>query len=335
MVVLDRSGIDALIDVMSSCGWREVREVPLGRFYQSLHRRHSTNVFLRVGRESAVARKPESALDPKLDVRLALYERLAKEYADITVLTEDRDDSVHQQIWESLFGKSRDPAAQLGLDGHMQGKNWWYEWVKSRRLPKVLQLAILLGTHWLFQSILYMDRTERLFKAAVGLIGFVTAFFLTSALLPLWSALLVSFVISHSANLLVNAHLPVVLKHFSRPIPFAKLERFLPRIIDEIKSKPWVSLAVVIGSLARREDAQPGDVDIRIVRKVGFENALKACFFALRMRTRSLVEWFPLDLYVFDSESRLHRSTNEDEIAAIRARPELVIAGVVRDNKRP
>jgi len=340
VVVLDRSGIDALIDVMTSCGWTEARRVPLGRLYLSLYPWPNTNIYLRVKKESAITRKPEAAFDPKFDGRFALYERLASEHVDITVPTEDPDDIVHQRIWQLLFGGSRDFAVQFGSDslhaervtvqneraaqivgeGQVSSQGWvpysvrvervgrdgrasawWYEWVKSRRLPKTPQLAILLATHWLFQSILYMDRTEKLFKVGTELTGAAAAALLLLETFGPLPSVLLGLLIAHTANFLLNSHIPVVLKHVNLTTDVDELLGFLNELAKRIEGRPFLEGAVVVGSLARGGLRATSDLDVRVIRFRGVRNGLLACLSAARERLRALVRRIPLDIYVVDS----------------------------------
>jgi predicted nucleotidyltransferase len=77
-----------------------------------------------------------------------------------------------------------------------------------------------------------------------------------------------------------------------------------------------IQLIAIYGSMSRKELSESSDLDVRILRKKGFLNGLKACLFGSFERTRSLFNKFPLDLYVIDSKDHLSK-TREDETAIV------------------
>jgi hypothetical protein len=94
-----------------------------------------------------------------------------------------------------------------------------------RRIASFAPAAVL--SHWAFQSLFYMDVTERWFKLAIDLVLGVAAAYVFSLWLPLGAALALGFLAAHTINFLCNGHLWGVLKHYEALLPGAhKCRRF-------------------------------------------------------------------------------------------------------------
>jgi predicted nucleotidyltransferase len=159
--------------------------------------------------------------------------------------------------------------------------------------------ALLL--HWLVQGLLYMDRTERLFKIGLDLVGGLFLGALLRVRLSRWAAFSAGFFIAHTLNFLFNGHLWGVLKHFggvqnSRDEFSQEVESLKERLACE----PSIVYAAAYGSLARGEWSPTSDLDVRMVRAPGMHNGWKASIFVLRERTRAFLSGFPIDIFVFD-----------------------------------
>jgi predicted nucleotidyltransferase len=159
--------------------------------------------------------------------------------------------------------------------------------------------ALLL--HWLVQGLLYMDRTERLFKIGLDLVGGLLIGTLLRLRLPRLAAFSAGFFIAHTLNFLFNGHLWGVLKHFggvqnSRDEFNHEVESLKARLACE----PSIIYAAAYGSLARGEWSPTSDLDVRMVRAPGMRNGWRASVFVLRERTRAFLSGFPIDIFVFD-----------------------------------
>jgi predicted nucleotidyltransferase len=165
---------------------------------------------------------------------------------------------------------------------------------------------VALAVAWTFQGLLYMDATERWFKIALDIL--LTA--LLGILLSVWFhwyvAWLVALVIAHSLNFLFNAQLWGLLKHFNLVrTSRTEFDEYLERLSERIRAEPSIQWAAAYGSLVRGEWKETSDLDVRLVRKPGLWNGLRACWFSLSERTRALVSKFPLDLFVLDDPGML------------------------------
>jgi predicted nucleotidyltransferase len=179
-----------------------------------------------------------------------------------------------------------------------------------------------LAAHWLFQGILYMDPTERRFKLAVD--AFLTV--LAAVPLGLWLrwdlAWLAAFLLAHTLNFLANGHLWGVLKHYGAvSLRRPEFDAYLHRLAGRISAGPGIHWAGIYGSLVRGQWSPTSDLDVRLIRKPGTANALRACLFVLIERSRALLHRFPLDIYLLDGPGRLASLRHDEPPLIIRPAP--------------
>ena len=163
-----------------------------------------------------------------------------------------------------------------------------------------------VAAHWLFQGMLYMDTAERRFKLLLDVL--LTGLVAIPLLLCFRSrgAWVAAFLLAHSLNFLFNGQLWGVLKHYGiGRLSRAGFESYLCQLARRIGNEPSILWAGVFGSLIRGDWSPTSDLDVRLVRKPGVSNALRACIFVLVERSRALTRRFPLDIYVLDDLSQL------------------------------
>ena len=183
-----------------------------------------------------------------------------------------------------------------------------YRAVASRSLvARYVQSSILLSlvSHWLFQSLLYMDRTERRFKLALNVL--LTALFVQMAG-PTLAHLVLGLLLAHTLNFIFNGQINAVLKNFGYSrTTLEDLMVFLQAFGERASREPSIRYAAAFGSLSRGELSDTSDVDIRVIRRAGLGHALRSCTFVLLERSRALFTGVPLDIYVLDSDVGLSR----------------------------
>lgn len=173
-------------------------------------------------------------------------------------------------------------------------------------LPRWMKVGVIIGINWFFQSILYMDRTERAYKLFLELIFALLTFVIISPLTPLWLAIVISLVNGHSLNWLLNGHLFGLLKTFEYgEIDPQKLNGYISGFKKRLSEEKSIDEALCYGSLARGEMNNHSDLDVRVIRKKGFVNGIRSCNFVFFERSRALFLKFPLDIYVLDDSSGL------------------------------
>lgn len=182
-------------------------------------------------------------------------------------------------------------------------------------LPNFIKKLMVIGINWTFQSVLYMDRTERTFKLTFNLIFTVIfAMLLVDYVKPLMLSVIIAFIISHTLNWTFNNNLFGLFKTFGNVItPRGKFEEYIKRLQMRIENEPSIVWAGIYGSLVRGEFKETSDLDVRLIRKPGFINGVRACIFVMKERTWANFHKFPLDIYVFDSYSELLTKMKQDE----------------------
>jgi glycosyltransferase involved in cell wall biosynthesis len=186
--------------------------------------------------------------------------------------------------------------------------------------PFLRSPVFALAVHWVFQGMLYMDRTELLFKIGldIGLTMLLWILFSLLPGLPWFGTLLAAFLAAHTLNFLFNGQMWVVLRCFHL-VSHSREEfsGYLQGLSNRIQLEPSIRWAAAYGSLVRGEWHEHSDLDVRLVRKAGFWNGLRACSFALRERTRAFRRRFPLDLFVLDGSRLLSRLRDDEPALAL------------------
>ena len=154
-----------------------------------------------------------------------------------------------------------------------------------------------------------MDRTERLFK--IGLDAFLLIplyFLLSNSLDHPFFALLISFMLVHTVNWVINGQIFVLFKNLKLiQTSSSTFEGYLEYLSQKIKKQDFILFSAVYGSLAREKLKETSDLDVRIIRKKGWLNGLRGCIFVMRERSRALLYKFPLDIYLLDDTNGLSK----------------------------
>lgn len=178
------------------------------------------------------------------------------------------------------------------------------------RIERWLYQFPLVGlfSHWFFQSLLYMDWTERFFKLGLEL-------FLIAILVPFfrnffstYAAWFGGFCVAHTINFLFNSDPWTALRLYG--MVYISYEEFSDYALDlghRAGKEQSIASVYAYGSLVREEWNPTSDLDVRIIRNPGSWNGMRACFFLLCERTRAFFSGFPLDAYVLDSDLPLRK----------------------------
>jgi hypothetical protein len=173
-----------------------------------------------------------------------------------------------------------------------------------------------LGSHWVWQSLFYMDRTERWFKLGLDALGTALFAAIFSRKLGWLPGMFAAFLLTHTLNFLFNGHFWGIFKHYGWT--YSTREEFLRYVngmAARARCEPAIAGFVIFGSFSRAEWSPQSDLDARILRKAGAINGLRACWFLLKERTRALFRRFPLDVYILDGvDSKMKLNPNEKGI---------------------
>lgn len=186
--------------------------------------------------------------------------------------------------------------------------------VKENRFPPYVKMPILIFSSWLFQGILYMDTTEKVFKILLDVLSFIPLYFVFRVYFYASSSTLIAVMLAHTLNWIFNGQLFVLLKNLK--LTKTESKRFIQYLNDlkkRIEKENSILAAAAFGSLSREQLKETSDLDVRIIRKKGLINALRACLFVLLERMGSFFNKFPLDIYVLDGFKSLSK-LNEQPI---------------------
>jgi hypothetical protein len=189
-----------------------------------------------------------------------------------------------------------------------------YAKFESSFMQRVVKSPLVaLGMHWAFQSVFYMDTTERFFKLALNAGGTLAIWAVLRQRLIEYPALLLAFLLAHSVNLLANGHLWGVLKHYGYvENRYDAFETYAQQFAQRVRAEESMTYGAIYGSRVRAEWQPSSDLDVRLVRRPGFWHGIRACWFVLRERSRATWYRFPLDLYVLDSYAPLDAMRNDE-----------------------
>lgn len=190
--------------------------------------------------------------------------------------------------------------------------NFYRKLAKESTYPFFIRSVFLVISSWLFQGLLYMDKTEKYFKILLEIVLLVFIYFLVSNMLNPVLSFIIAILASHTINWIFNGQIFVVFKNLrlieTETEDFIK---FLDQITKRLDKEDSIILAATFGSLSRKELKKTSDLDVRVVRKKGLVNGVRSSFFVMLERSRAFFNRFPLDIYLLDNRNGLY-SLDED-----------------------
>lgn len=205
----------------------------------------------------------------------------------------------------------------------------YYRILNIKGLPLLLRKFLVVGSSWFFQSLLHVDKTERLFKLFIDVILIVPISYLLAASLsvPLFLSVSVAFIVGHTLNYLFNGQFFVASKNIGlKKTSTERFKRYARDLKKRIASEDSILAAAMFGSISRNELKMTSDLDVRIVRRGGLANGLKASVFLLKERSRAFIFRFPLDIYVADSLVWFRKKISPKEPPIILHDPDAALA---------
>lgn len=164
---------------------------------------------------------------------------------------------------------------------------------------------ILIVSNWVFQSIPHADRTEKVYKLSFTfffwLLLYITLNYCFS--LRILNAIILSFVIAHTLNWIVNGNFYNLIIHRLMLVKLSKenLFNYIDNLDKKIETQNWVLYAAAFGSVCKGTLKDSSDLDISIVRKPGFKNAISSIIFAVKEKKHADFKGIPLELYISDT----------------------------------
>jgi hypothetical protein len=296
-IVCERFALDMVVDLSLAAGDAEFyRRRPAACLLRLLPA-GSRVLVLDLDAGTVRDRRPTIKNDRRLDVRLEMYRTLSKSLG-LQVLSSSASRQVlHQSIWREIETDfCSDERA-----GYAKARSYW--------VHRLLQSPLVaVASHWTFQSLLYMDPTERWFKIGLDLVLTLVGALLLGSWLSGGKAWLSAFVLAHTLNFLFNGHLWGVLKHYGFVnLNADQFDRYIQSLRQRARKEPSIQSILVYGSLVGSGWSPSSDLDARILRHTGIINGIRSCWFLLRERSRALFARFPVDIYVVDSRRSLEK----------------------------
>ncbi len=311
-VICDRFVIDTLIDVCSSCEMDDIDDTPWRRLYFSLIPSVTRTFILTASLDSLRERKQESFLDPEFETKYDWYREMGEAFGLVSIDTEEDLGEAHREILAELVATPL-PSSTQPTPGRRALSIRWYAYFRHSALPRWTRRIVLLGVHWLFQSVQSMNNVERGLKAGLWLLVFVPLFLSTVAIVGFGVAAIGAALLAQTVNFLLNAHIPVVMRYVGLEVEPDQVRRYADELKGRILGRSYLQGAVVVGSLARDEVQSTSDLDVRVLSKPGLPNAVRGGILVLQERARALRHMFPLDIYLRESIGSL-REAEEPEI---------------------
>lgn len=289
-VVCDRLSLDTVVDIMMGTKDMMFHRKPVGRLLLRLLHPQGVIRILDANTETIVARRPELAHDEGLALRRRLYLLLAR---DLNIPVIDT----------SLPPKQAFALIVTGLEKAMNRHERVYDVVAwSWAQPFLRRRLFALGIAWVFQGLLYSGRTERILRMLLEGLLFVVLSTLLTLAASWYLAISLGLIMSHTISFLFYGQFIVVWKHFG-PTSRTRNEviDYLQVLQAQIQREPAILAAGLWGSFARGDPGEYPDIDLRLFRRPGFGNGLRATAFLMKERVRATVRGYPLDAYLWDS----------------------------------
>lgn len=181
---------------------------------------------------------------------------------------------------------------------------------------------LLIISNWLLQGILNADVTEKVYRIiftfTFGCILFLLLYSLTTY--GLFIAIILSFVIAHTINWLVNGNFFSLLVHRLLMVSLSKKRLFgyMDSLEKRFLNQNWILYCAVFGSICKGKLKDSSDIDVSIVRKPGFANAVKAILFSIKEKKIADIKHIPLEIFVSDTpQDSIRRFAGEDNPVAL------------------
>ena len=194
------------------------------------------------------------------------------------------------------------------------------EGLKEKIRQKWYLRWLLFPSNWLTQGIINADRTEKIYKIVFTLFFWGVFFVLFQVQnIQTFSAVIISFVIAHTLNWLINGSISTILLHrlFIGKLSKDKAFNYLYNLEKRLYKTNSIAVVAVFGSITRGELKPSSDIDITFVRKPGFQNALKALLFMVKEKYTANIKQIPIEPFLADSIPYMKKRYRSDEAPII------------------
>ncbi len=174
--------------------------------------------------------------------------------------------------------------------------------------------------NWIHQGLLYMDRSEQIFKLLTEAIEFLVVFallyFSGQHRMSITGICVASFIIVHSYNWVTNNLFWSIVM-----FAFPKLKnrgmkqtvQYLRNMADRLRENDSITGLALYGSISRRQWHDRSDLDLRLLRAPGFINMLRANLVMMKERFIAFLLRQPTDIFLADDVAFLAKMRSDEK----------------------
>ena len=193
-----------------------------------------------------------------------------------------------------------------GIKAEIRSK-WYLRW-------------LLLISNWISQGIKSADTTEKIYKISFTIISSSIFYYLLSFYtLETFLHVLGALFFGHTLNYIINSNFKAILVHYLLITNVKKdqIFKYLHALQNRLNKKNWILYSATFGSISKGALKSSSDVDVSIVRKPGFINAIKSLCFLVIEKKRADFCNIPLELWLSDTPENSKKRFKMESIPVI------------------
>ena len=176
---------------------------------------------------------------------------------------------------------------------------------------------ILIFSNWFFQGIHLGSRIEKIYKISFTIFFWIILFTILYSIseISFVNCFIVSFLVAHTFNWLVNCNFYVIFVHRIKwiKIPTVKLFNHLYAIQNRLENKDWILYASSSGGICKGTMDGHSDIDVSLVIKPGIRNVISAIVFFVKEKKIADYKGIPLDIFISETpEESINRSNGQE-----------------------
>lgn len=197
--------------------------------------------------------------------------------------------------------------------------------INFRILVILLQSKVgVISTNWISQAMRHMTPAERLHRIILELITISFLYFLLIGFLSNPIAIIVALIVAHSGFFVFNGQIYTLKRYLSdNLISSEDFLSYVENMRPTLQGHFCLEGVLAFGSLSNGPISESSDFDVRLVRKTGFFNALKAANLCTRERYRAFWGKFPIDIIICTADELV---MSDDEPAIVLDDPNKLFA---------
>lgn len=194
---------------------------------------------------------------------------------------------------------------------------------KGQTHHKFTRIPVLIFSNWLFQGIFYMDRFEKTIRVLLEFIWVALLSLMLFQFLGILTSILFSIIIVHTIDWILNCQFFALFKKFGWVHTSFEKFNFFNSALEKLGSRnKGIESILLCGSISRGSQTNESDLDVRVIRRGGLINGIRAYAFCVWARFMAFIKAFPLDLYLFDEIESLKKVRSTERLITLWKRKE-------------